>query len=440
MRGYELLEKMELIDPAFVEAADAPPVKRKNIWVKWGATAACFCLAAAAALMLPGRAATPVPPMEDPTPSGTTVSEGTAPTEEAPAGPVSLYYNDVNDWLSASSANYQQDRSRAYLPGYFTEDLSDQELGAILPPGQDMDISGVAGFDGEGRLLEIFLRIDAPQWTHPLLMAFSSDGTGSCYELPEEPVVSTVNGMEFTVYQLAVLLRASGDSHDYILNAWGELGGWSVSVMYSTTEAQLEQAKAELGEILLWLSSYDDGKPDFAAVTPERIPEYFDRKLSLTEAQSDPDFGAYMLRELPNGFSEESIRRHRDQNSDYLSGLWTQGLDSLSWKVSAYGEQDEARLTGIGQPENYDLSLYPIPRADSVPENLREIVDNPIFDAGELTLEAVYRRAYKVSDAGDTDGWRMRFSVRYGNVLVEISTKGVEPEWVYRQLMELLEA
>lgn len=42
MRGTELLDKMELIDPVYVEAADEQPKKRKNVWVKWGAMAACL--------------------------------------------------------------------------------------------------------------------------------------------------------------------------------------------------------------------------------------------------------------------------------------------------------------------------------------------------------------------------------------------------------------
>ena len=44
MRGDEFLDKMELVDEAFVEAADAKPKKRSAIWVKWGAVAACFSL------------------------------------------------------------------------------------------------------------------------------------------------------------------------------------------------------------------------------------------------------------------------------------------------------------------------------------------------------------------------------------------------------------
>ena len=44
MRGSEFLDKMELIDPAYIEAADLQPKKRNLQWIKWSALAACFCL------------------------------------------------------------------------------------------------------------------------------------------------------------------------------------------------------------------------------------------------------------------------------------------------------------------------------------------------------------------------------------------------------------
>lgn len=47
MRGDELLEKMELVDPAYVEAADAPRAKRRVRWTKWGAAACAAVLVAA---------------------------------------------------------------------------------------------------------------------------------------------------------------------------------------------------------------------------------------------------------------------------------------------------------------------------------------------------------------------------------------------------------
>lgn len=46
MRGYELLDKMSHIDPAFIEAADVQSKKRTMPWLKWGAAAAaCVALA-----------------------------------------------------------------------------------------------------------------------------------------------------------------------------------------------------------------------------------------------------------------------------------------------------------------------------------------------------------------------------------------------------------
>lgn len=53
MRGSEFLNKMELIDPAYVEAADAAPERKKMLWTSWrAALAACICL-----VLLAGTAA-----------------------------------------------------------------------------------------------------------------------------------------------------------------------------------------------------------------------------------------------------------------------------------------------------------------------------------------------------------------------------------------------
>ena len=52
MRGEEFLEKMELIDPAFVETAEVIPQKRNIVWIKWAAAAACLCLAIVGGVVL----------------------------------------------------------------------------------------------------------------------------------------------------------------------------------------------------------------------------------------------------------------------------------------------------------------------------------------------------------------------------------------------------
>ena len=44
MRGNELLDRMELIDPDYIEEADRAPGKKWIYWTRWAAMAACFCL------------------------------------------------------------------------------------------------------------------------------------------------------------------------------------------------------------------------------------------------------------------------------------------------------------------------------------------------------------------------------------------------------------
>lgn len=48
MRGSELLEKMELIEPCYIEAAEAKPLRKKHRIIKWLAAAACICIVVAA--------------------------------------------------------------------------------------------------------------------------------------------------------------------------------------------------------------------------------------------------------------------------------------------------------------------------------------------------------------------------------------------------------
>lgn len=440
MRGNEFLDKMGLIDPAYVEAADAKPKKKKGVWVKWGAMAACLCLVVAGVLMAAGlRNASDIPvPNPDefdipvPNPDGTIQRED-EPDEYLPG--VSLDEPRDIETFIFNEATAAMDAARIYIPGYFTEELNGNELAAIEPDRQapDMEFSGCAGFDGDGTLMDVRLSVNAPFLDNSVAVYFTYDEPLRCYELSGEPVVSAVNHIDFTIYQW----NPSGN--EYWLEAYTDINGYSVRIAYETTADSLEQAKEDFIVILDCFSCYEDGKPKLSSISADRIPEFVDQQLSVDEAKADEHFGAYMLSDLPGGFAEESIRRYKDQNNDYLSGLWTNGYNEIRWKIYHFDDETQERVTGIADTENYDLSLYPIPRASSVPAELWSIVDNPVFLAEELTLDAVMTRAYKMNDAGDSDDWRMEFSVKYENVVIEVRTKGVEPEWVYQQLLSFCE-
>lgn len=64
MRGEELLDKLEGIDPAFIEAADAPAPKKPRAWLKWAAAAACLALAVLAVVVLRTPEAAPQNPQQ----------------------------------------------------------------------------------------------------------------------------------------------------------------------------------------------------------------------------------------------------------------------------------------------------------------------------------------------------------------------------------------
>jgi len=442
MSKDSVIDSLGRIDDDMIRSVEALRHKKKRpAWMRWEAMAACLCLIAASAFMIPGMPGLSGVPI--PSPDGTVqreeepdvypdhpilrpgdkgyVSPGTEPAE-IPHTPWTIHYNEVSSIIAAN---------RAYIKGSFTEPLNDAELAALMPSA-DLNCFGYARFDDKGNLLDIEMQTETTLPGSPIAVGLTDYFFGFDYVLSGAEVVSVCNGVEYRAYQYQL-----GDKVE--LSAYTIINDIYFAFAMEVPMENLEQAKEEFHRVLECFACYEEGKPDLSVIVPEEIPELMEQMFNtLAEARAEPDFGRYMPSELPAGFGEAAIYRLKFQNTNFLSALWSRGLDDLSWVVSPYTEEDAHRLTDVGDQKNYDLSLYPIPRADSVPEELREIVDDPIFKAEELSLETVYCRAYKVDDAGDTDGWRMRFSVKYGDVIVSLSAKGVEPEWVYQQLVDLI--
>ena len=423
MKKEDLAEVLGSINENYIQEADMMKKAQKPVRLKWGAMAACFCLLAAAAAAVPQLLPGTAPPDHHgaSVPSDLSRSEDSDHAENAQA-PWTIHFNEAT--LMTLTAN------RAYSKGVFTEALSDAELDA-LKPSADLDCSGYARFDNYGTLLEVVMQASTTLPESPVTVALADYYFGFDHVLSVGEAVSVCNGVEYRVYQYK-----SGNTVE--LSAYTMINDICFAFGMETSQANLEQAKEEFQSVLGYFAYYEEGKPDLSVITPEAIPELTEQIFhTLSEAQAEPDFGRYLPSALPAGFGDAAIYRFQFQDSNFLSARWSKGLDDLAWVISPYTEQDAHRLTSVNDLETYDLSLYPIPRAESVPDELREVVDDPIFDADELTLEAVYRRAYKGNDAGDTDGWRMNFCVRYGDILVRVHTKGVDPEWVYQQLMIL---
>ena len=431
MSKDRVVDSLGRIDDDMIQSVDVLRQKRKRPeWKKWGAMAACFCLLVAAMIAVPNLfpGTTPTPPDNNDFPvhdssvqTNPNQSEGHQNTEDLRT-PWTLHFNDVSSMLSAN---------RPYYKGTFTEDLTDVELAALLP-SVDLSCSGYAMFDNYGNLLEVVMQASTVLPESPVTIALADYYFGFDYVLSGGELVSVCNELEYRAYQYE-----SGNTVE--LSAYTIINDIYFAFSMNVPQTDLEQAKEEFQRVLECFAYYEEGKPNLSVIVPEEIPELTEQVFNtLAEAQAEPDFGRYLPSELPAGFDDATIYRFRFQDSNFLTAIWSRGMDDLSWVITPYTEEDAHRLTGVDDKKNYDLSLYPIPRADSVPDELREIVNDPIFKAGELTLEAVNCRAYKVDDAGDTNGWRMKFSVKYGDVIISVSTKGVEPEWLYQQLVNLV--
>ena len=423
MNQETLLRAMQDVDPALLERSER---KKRRYWPL--AAAACLSLVLGLTGLYLGRPRDGLEVETAPAPSTqqTTVlaaTESTEPCEETTE--VALEYNQAE--------LMQGDYALAQWLCIFGEALTDQESSVLLPENWPaaLETSGYASYLGDGTLLWVTLTVTDPTWggsaTVQLRDVNQIEPPTDVLFLEENVVATMLNGASVIARECAT---------DAGLFLWAEFvrDDLEYNIHVDTTQEQSIEAKALL-QTLAELYTAAETVPDLSCLASKNSDLWLNEELALDEAVADVDFGAYMPREVPAGWQEEGFSRYRGQDQDRLSALWTSGYDSLRWTVSYL--TDESRIVDVNCLEQYDLSLYPIPRAESVPEELWEMVDNPIFCIEDLTLELIYTRAYTVDDAGDSDGYRMRFSVLYGDTVVEVSTKGVSPEWLWEQLKDL---
>ncbi|MBQ7015239.1 MAG: hypothetical protein IJN12_03855 [Clostridia bacterium] len=430
MTKEALFESMSAIEDELLEKSE----RKAFNWKKFAVAAACVCLVTAAAVAVIPKlmGETSVPPIiniEDlppivPTDPG---SPDTPVSPEEPLLPEYLFdaiYNDADSIISSSFL--------VNIPGYFTEELNESEiksLGLVFET-EWINFTGHAGFDQDGNLLEVRMSTPTRVPEVEIYVGFSEVFPTYDYVYSTEVQTSTVGNVEVSMY------RWSQEDVIY-LDARAVIDGVNVYFHAEATSENEAEVKKDFESIIyLYVNWFDSDGLD--GIKAEYIPEYKNESLTLSEAYNDADFGLYMPKELPDGFAEESVRRYKNYQLNYLSGLWTEGYSQISWRVSYLSAEDESRFTTVEAVENYDLSLYPIPMAESVPEELREIVNDPIFNIEDLTLDVVYARSRNMEDENDVSGYRTSFDVRIGDVVIRISTKGVSPEWIYNSLKELV--
>lgn len=215
--------------------------------------------------------------------------------------------------------------------------------------------------------------------------------------------------------------------------AGGEVAG-SVECPSEAVEGIAKQSQESKKENAI--EDYTDvtsGQQQNTAVAESCLP-YEGEKITLQEARSVVVFGEYVPDCLPSGYVLESVYREKNGETggtESISLCWTHGMDSIFWTISM-ADAASISVVDISRPETYDVHLYEIPYADTVPQEYRQVFDNPVFAEADFSLDIVKSRMKVIPDAGDTDTPRGDFSVLYENgVLIRFNGRG-DAESIYR--------
>lgn len=206
----------------------------------------------------------------------------------------------------------------------------------------------------------------------------------------------------------------------------------SSSAMAAAQEPNMKMAPAQTSFEMTAEDSIEETAEE-AVQEGEQLPSEMDRGLKSTQpeqiesyeqARQTLPYGSYLPEESASLTYESGYVTEMSQ-----SALYVGENRELQVSVRLYDPaQDESRLVNLEKPETYDLRLYTIPYADSVPAELAQVVEAPVFQAEEITTAVLEARLLPSQESGDEKTSQGSFSVQYGETLVDYYCVNLSPE------------
>ena len=312
--------------------------------------------------------------------------------------------------------------SRPVTHNEFSHELTGEQFSAVFPNLAIALDSARAVYFEDGTLIDV-RAFSSESWLQ-INVAEGRVSPGMLVLFEEEPQVSYVRGIAVTTIVI-----------DDYFQAEFMFDGIGYHISFRDSKESGESGQARMTELVNALIK--NGAADLSVLADPVIPELRNETLTLEEARNDPGFGALMPQNIPDRFNFDSARRVVDQSTNGLFANWSAypAFDNIFWSISKVTAHDRERIVSSDEREKFDLSLYPIPWAFSVPEELREFVMNPVFIAEELTLDAIQARALSDERRGGLQ--IVNFGVLHGDVIINISADGLSPKQVWEMLAEL---
>ncbi len=485
MKQYKSYMDRQEISPAVhenllnLEAGKKPA----RPWMKYGALAACAALIIGVGVwkLAPAPATTPNPPQSSgqfaagytPLPGEKDVVESddlfvvSSPAEGGKlAFPIipDINYQDITDQSQLSS-----DASRAYLPGSFMTNLKKEDIQTIFwgPEGKPQadhpkteqgdlpwmlfwdgyTLQGRALYDGQGQLMELWLWGEQDRASFELELCPGALPFTCCIDANRGDVISEFNGV--SVAGWSQVYDRDGDGQDDYICGSEFMTKNDIGVRFvnrnSLMRAEYEQdGSMDLGGAQAFNALFvrqaltDGGLYLDHLAENENIPAWREESFStLAQARQEADFAPYLPTAEPKGYNEFYGRlSYQEGHSNSLFVRWSRAGAYDDVEVAVYRDGYYSyNLVSPDQPETYDLSLYPIPWCDSVPEKYRETVDRPAFKAEDMSLAIVEARGRE----HDTGGMTYSFDVLHPDgTVVSYRCDGLTAAQVWAMVEETL--
>lgn len=469
-----------------LEAPKRPP---SGTWTKYGALAACAVLIAGVAVWRMSPSFVPAPVQSG---SQTVLDNTSLPA--APPLPPEL--SVLGDWetgfvvpdsgtkgklaLPMLPGILYPDRidspdmalSRAYALGSFTVDLTKEDIQTILwgpggkppadhPKTEQSDlpwmlfwdgyfVHGRAWYDGQGQLTELTIYGEKGRASFELELRQGALPFTCCVNLNRGDEISEFNGVDITGWSEVYDRDGDGET-DYICGSeFMTKDGIGVRFVNQNSLMQAEYGEGEHLDL--------GGSKTFNALFVRQaltgglyldhlkeagyVPAWREEKFStLVQARQEEDFAPYLPTAEPEGYGSYTGNKEfygrlscQEGTRNMLFVRWSREYDNVEVAVYRDGTYSY-NLVSPDEPETYDLSLYPIPWCDSVPERYRETVDDPTFLAADMSLAVVEARGRE----HDTGSMTYSFDVLHPDgTVVSYRCDGMTAQQVWALVAETL--
>lgn len=416
MNGNDLINGFHFIDDYLIEEAETKQWKKSNVKF-FVVAAASFAIALTTiSLWSNDQINLPIPPNHTVPP----IVSDLIPNENKQ---YTLSFNKVEGVMAEC----------LLIPGHFWQTLTAEQAEKILPVlAEKYQIASTIHYshvEEQTSIFNIETSVRAGK-ENDVKITIAPNQIAKCYIIDGKPVLSQIAGIDIEA-GLFITDENSRGERAYIYSADFKMDDIAYYVEFAGTKSDEDFFVNLVADIIL------GGKADLSVFDHPTVPELRDDQLTEEEAYAEVDFGRY-LPSVPNNYQWNSAARFINQDRNDLFISWSRGYDDIDITVTKLQEEDKQRIISVKDTELYDLSLYPIPWADSMPSEKAYVIENPIFKMEELTQEAVKLRSYSTNEQGD-NSVKMQFSVLYDDILVELHTEGVSVQYLYDALCQVAE-